>query len=347
MEISVADNNKVIVAMSGGVDSSVAAFLLLEQGYEVIGATIDTGYGRAPRQAALLCQQMGIEHHIIPAAEMFHDEIIAPFAKAYLDGLTPNPCVDCNAKMKFPVFWPLMEQLGANKLATGHYCRLYSCDGVFGLRRACAENKDQTYFLCRLGQDILSRCLFPLGDYDKEQIRNIAARQGLASADQKDSFDICFIENGDYRSCVRRYAAGDQKPGDIVDTAGRVVGHHNGLFDYTLGQRKGLNVALGYPAYVVRLDQAANQVVLGPREALMADIAYVRDINMISGHRPDTAFSAEVRIRYQAEPVKTLITPDENGGAELRFSKPVWAPAPGQSAVFYDGDILLGGGYIA
>ncbi len=341
-----AGNRKVIVAMSGGVDSSVAAFLLREEGYEVVGATIDTGFGRAADEAARICAQLGLEHHVIPARDIFLERVVQPFARDYLAGLTPNPCVECNRRFKFPVFWPLMAELDADKLATGHYCHIFERDGRYGLRRAEADGKDQTYFLCRLDQHILSRCLFPIGDYTKEQVRRIAAEQGLASARQKDSFDICFITDGDYRACVREHAATLPLPGDIVDLSGRIVGRHNGLFEYTVGQRRGLNVALGYPAYVVRLERAENRVVIGPREALWAKEAVVLDVSLISGESLTAPLRALVRIRSQAEPAEAVITPLADGRAGIKFATPVWAPAAGQSAVFYDGDILLGGGYI-
>ncbi len=334
--------------MSGGVDSSVAAFFLREKGYQVTGAVIDTGFGHAPEQAANICRQLGIECRVIKAADIFRQRVIEPFVNDYLEGKTPNPCVNCNERFKFPIFLPLMDELGADNLATGHYCRIGWDNGAYYLQKALAGNKDQTYFLYRLSQDILSHCLFPLGEYSKEQVRRIAAENGLASAGQKDSFDICFIEDGDYRRCVRNYAHIVPRPGDMVDMQGRVVGSHQGLLDYTIGQRKGIGAALGYPAYVVGMDHEQARLILGSRQQLNADSIKVERLTFIDGRKLSKPIRAMIKIRCQAPPVYGWIKPDPDFSdkAEISFEEPVWAPAAGQSAVFYDNDILLGGGII-
>ncbi|NLF80297.1 MAG: tRNA 2-thiouridine(34) synthase MnmA [Clostridia bacterium] len=343
-----AKNNQVIVAMSGGVDSSVAAFLLLQKGYQVIGATIDTGYGQAPEQAALICRELGIEHQVIKARDIFEQRTIQPFAAAYLMGRTPNPCVDCNYQVKFPLIYDLAVKLGAAKIATGHYVRIYEQDGRYLLRRAIDVGKDQSYFLYRLNQELLSRCLFPLGEMSKREVRELAAEVGLASSRQKDSFDICFISGDDYREQAIRYAGAESRPGDIVDAWGRVLGRHQGLFNYTVGQRRGLSLSLGYPAYVLALDIDHNRLVVGRYTDLLKDTARVTKLNFLPFDQLNQPLDALVQIRYQAQPTPASIIPDAQNTAEalIRFERPVWAIAPGQSAVFYDGDLLLGGGYL-
>jgi tRNA-uridine 2-sulfurtransferase len=343
-----AKNNKVIVAMSGGVDSSVAAFLLLQKGYEVIGATIATGYGHAPDQAALICRQLGIEHRVIEAAELFEERTIRPFAAAYLAGETPNPCVVCNFQVKFPLICALAEQLEADRIATGHYVRICEQGGRYLLRRAASREKDQSYFLYRLNQELLSRCLFPLGEMSKQEVRAMAAAAGLASSEQKDSYDICFIPDGDYRAQVARYAVAENRPGDIVGKQGHIVGRHQGLSNYTIGQRRGLLLSLGHPAYVIAIDRENNLLIVGERDDLLTDTARVKGLNFLPFDLLPSPLEALVQIRYRAEPVRATIVPDQQDelAANIHFSRPVWAVCPGQSAVFYDNDLLLGGGYL-
>jgi tRNA-specific 2-thiouridylase len=336
---------KVIVGMSGGVDSSVAAFLLLEQGYDVVGATIVTGYGRSSEQAAHICHQLGIEHYLLEATEQFRDSVIRPFVSEYCLGRTPNPCVQCNASLKFPLFLPLMERLNASYLATGHYVRKAEYQGRLVLRRAAAKHKDQSYFMYRLSQDILQKALFPLGEYSKEQVRHIAACQGLASAEQKDSYDICFIEDGNYRSCIEEFAEKPPVEGDILDKYGNIVGQHRGLTNYTLGQRRGVDIALGYPAYVIAINYQRNRLILGERDDLLTKTAKVRELSLLAFEKMPQTLTAQVCIRYQAQQIPALLTA-EGDGAKIDFLQPVWAVTPGQSAVFYDEDLLLGGGIL-
>ncbi len=339
------NNNKVIVAMSGGVDSSVAALLLLEAGYDVVGATIVTGYGRSAEQAAQICQQLAIPHYLIEAKSLFQQQVIQPFVDEYSSGRTPNPCVECNARLKFPVFLPLMTELGASYLATGHYVRKVSYNDCFTLQRALADEKDQTYFMYKLAPEILAKSLFPLGEYSKNEVRSLAVKEGLASAAQKDSYDICFIEDGDYRNCLSKFADIKAEPGDIIDQDGHILGQHKGLSHYTLGQRKGIDVALGYPAYVTGINTGNNHLILGQREELLSQSARVNDLRFLTFGSLTEPLKALVRVRYKAEPVWATIT-QEDDSAKIDFSEPVWAVTPGQSAVFYDNDILLGGGTI-
>lgn len=337
---------RVLVAMSGGVDSSVAALLLREAGCDVIGVTMDTGYGHAPEQAAAICAQLGLAHHVVDVRQRFATVVVDAFVSAYLAGETPNPCVNCNAALKFSAFAPLFARLEADFFATGHYIRINEQDGRFLLFCGDDMAKDQSYFLYRLRQETLRRCLFPLGGYTKARVRELAARAGLASAIQKDSYDICFIENGDYRALLRERAAARLQPGEIVDMTGLVVGHHDGLANYTIGQRRGLALALGYPAYVVSLDMARNRLVVGARDALLTRRAYTADNHFIAFAQLEQALPVQVKIRYKAAAVPALIrpAPARQGIVEILFNEPVWGVTPGQSAVFYDDDLLVGGG---
>jgi len=332
--------------MSGGVDSSVAALLLQKQGWQIIGATMDTGWGNAPEQAAALCRELGIEHHVVDVREHFDKQIVQPFVDSYLSGLTPNPCVDCNCRVKFPVFFPLMEKLNVDYLATGHYIRLIQQNGRYLLSKGMDPAKDQSYFLYRLTQDILSRAVFPLGELTKQQVRSIALEEGLSAAGQKDSYDICFVQDGDYRTLLRQRAADRLKPGNVVDTEGKVVGRHQGLANYTLGQRRGLELALGKPVYVLKLDQQHNQIVVGGKDELNCRQAYTRDNNLLPWDELTGPQQVEVKIRFKAESAPAVISPVPGGEGLVRidFEQPQWNITPGQSAVFYQGDILIGGG---
>ena len=338
---------KVLVAMSGGVDSSVAALLLLQRGYEVIGATMDTGYGQAPELAKQVCADLGIEHYVVDVRQHFREEIIDGFVQAYLRAETPNPCVDCNRCIKFPVFLPLLAELSADYFATGHYIRKEERDGRYLLRCATDEQKDQSYFLYGLSQEVLSRCLFPLGGLSKPEVRELAAGFSLSSAGQKDSYDICFIPDGDYRELLRQEAAEQLKPGEIVDLSGKVVGCHLGLANYTLGQRRGLEIALGEPAYVLALDVSRNRLVVGPKTALMQQRALVCENNFLPFAELDQPLRTWVKIRYKAKAQPATLYPlPEKSQAELVFDEPQWGVTPGQSAVYYDGEYLIGGGKI-
>lgn len=332
--------------MSGGVDSSVAALLLCRQGWEVIGATMVTGYGRAAEQAAAVCAQLGIEHRLIDMREAFERQVITAFVEAYASGLTPNPCVDCNAQLKFPAFCPLMEETGAEALATGHYTSIVETDGRYTLRCAADDSKDQTYFLYRLDQDTLARCRFPLGELSKAQVRALATEAGLSSAGQKDSYDVCFIEDGDYRALLQERVPERLIPGDIMDEDGRVLGRHQGLANYTLGQRRGLDIAMGDPAYVTSIDQEHNRLTLGPKQRLYHSRAVIDRINILPRERLEKPFSGQVKVRYKAPLAEARISPDGEERLILEFAQPVWGMTAGQSAVIYEGDILFGGGRI-
>ena len=338
--------NRVLVAMSGGVDSSVAAALLQQQGYEAIGVTMDTGYGAAPQQAAAVCAALGIAHHLLDVRASFHAQVIEPFIQSYLHGQTPNPCVNCNASLKFPAFLPLMEKLKADFFATGHYVRLRKLDGRYVLHCAADSKKDQSYFLYKLPQAILSRCLFPLGELTKEQVRELALRYQLPSAQQKDSYDVCFVTNGDYRALLANYVEQPFTPGEILNVHGEIVGEHKGLANYTIGQRRGLDLALGYPAYVLRLDTRHNRLIVGKRSLLYAEHAFTAENNWLPFAQLTQPIEAQVKIRYLAVPRAARLVPLDNSCVKICFAEPEWGITPGQSAVFYQNDLLLGGGII-
>jgi tRNA-specific 2-thiouridylase len=344
--------------MSGGVDSSVAAALLQEQGYEVIGITMRLWTQEdpsAPRYQRRCCsvedtddaraaaETLGIRHYVLNLEREFAAEVVRPFVDEYVRGRTPNPCLACNQRVKFR---PLMAQaaaLGAQYLATGHYARIRRNGQGYELWRAADSAKDQSYVLYTLGQGELARLLFPVGDYTKPQVRQMARQLGLPNADKPDSADICFIPSGDYARFVAQRA--DVRPGPIVDTAGHVVGQHAGIVGYTVGQRRRLPARGGQgPLYVIGVDAAANAVVVGPADSLLAPGLVAEDVSFVS-QPPSGEVPVLAQIRYRGAPVPaTLLVRD--GTAEVRFAEPQRAVTPGQAVVFYDGQRVLGGGTI-
>ena len=346
--------------MSGGVDSSVAAALLVEQGYEVVGVTMrlwteeDASAGRHHKRCCSVedtddareaAGVLGIRHYVLNMEREFSEGVVDRFVEEYSLGRTPNPCLSCNEHVKFR---PLMEQamaLGADYLATGHYARITSNGGRSELRRAVDPRKDQSYFLYTLGQGELSRTLFPVGDYPKDEIRDIARRWKLPNADKPDSADICFIPSGDYRGFVRSRLA--PVPGDIVGSDGEWLGRHEGIVDYTVGQRKRVPARGGdEPLFVLNVDATANTVVVGRQEELMAAGLVADGLRFCDGTPPETPLGARAQIRYRAEAVSSEVRLDGDR-AEVRFESPQRAVTPGQAVVFYEGDRVLGGGTIS
>jgi tRNA-specific 2-thiouridylase len=342
--------------MSGGVDSSVAAARLLQQGYDVVGVTLhlwdypDDGSAKsrccAPEDihdARRVADALGFPHYAFDRRELFQREVIAPFVDGYLSGETPSPCVRCNRGVKIKELVALADRLDASRVATGHYARLVEKDGRVELHRARDGSKDQSYFLHMFGQETLSRLCFPLGDSDKAEVRAEALRLDLPGASKGESQELCFVPTGRYDSFVSERAPERLRPGPIVDDAGRVVGQHAGVHRFTVGQRRNLGVALGKPSYVIDIDAEQGKVELGPVERLMAGSAELSDVSLA----PDLALplSAEVQVRYRGTPLAARIHGSPSG-ARVTFARPVQAVVPGQFAVFYQGTRVLGGGLI-
>lgn len=351
---------KIVVGLSGGVDSSVAAAVLQQQGYGVIGLTLwlMKGKGQCCSEgmvdAVRLCDELGIPHHIVDSRDVFQTNIVDYLVSGYQQGITPLPCSQCNRAVKFsPMLDYAQAELGASKIATGHYARITQ-DGETGryqLRRAVDPAKDQSYFLYDLSQDMLANCEFPLGHQTKTETRRLAAELGLHTAEKPDSQDLCLIEHhGSMQSFLDKYLA--PKPGDIVDTEGRVLGQHTGIHHYTIGQRKGLGIAAANPLYVVGFDVGRNQVIVSDRDTAHWPECTVRQVNWVSIAPPTAPMRATVQIRYRTRPVAVTVIPlrDEAGVPDSRlrlvFDDPQFGVTPGQAAVLYDGDLVLGGGLI-
>jgi tRNA-specific 2-thiouridylase len=350
---------RVVVAMSGGVDSSVAAGLLVESGYEVLGVTMrlwteeEAAASRHHRRccsvedtddARAAAETLGIRHYVLNLEQQFSENVVDRFVREYALGRTPNPCLECNDRVKFR---PLLEHalaLHADYLATGHYARIEQSGGSYRLHRAVDAGKDQSYVLYTLGQSELSRTLFPVGELPKAEIRRLARRWQLPNADKPDSADICFIPSGDYRAFVRERVPA--VAGAIVDTTGERLGDHEGIANYTIGQRRGLPARGGdEPLFVIDLDPATNTVVAGDHADLMATGLRAGDLSFVEGQPPASDFKTAVRIRYRSEPVPATVKLTRDS-AEVRFDTLQRAVTPGQAAVFYDGDRVRGGGTI-
>ena len=342
-------NERVLAAMSGGVDSSVAAALLIEAGYRVSGVTLKLFRGADDAAAAAAKKAagaLGIEHRVLDVTRAFSRDVVERFIAGYRSGETPNPCIDCNRYVKFGVLFDEAAASGAY-LATGHYARIER-DRQTGrclLKKAADQEKDQSYVLYRLTQDRLSHTLLPLGGYKKADVRAIAKRYGCSTA-ERESQEICFIPDHDHAAFIARAAGAVAPEGDFVDTRGNVLGRHGGITRYTIGQRKGLGVSLGRPAFVVAIDPAANTVTLGEEKDLYAASLLVKDLHVVSGERIEGALRVQAKIRYAARPQDATFTPLGEGTGRVDFDAPQRAVTPGQAAVFYQGDTVVGGGTI-
>jgi tRNA-specific 2-thiouridylase len=339
--------------MSGGVDSSLTAALLLQQNYEVIGLTMHLGLESQPLathagdpaiDAARVAEQLGIEHHVVDFCDFFQQQVISPFCEEYARGRTPNPCVLCNNKLKFGVLLDRALELGGDFLATGHYVRLAKSGERYYVHKALDSKKDQSYFLFGLTQEQLAHCLFPLGEMSKEQVRQAAIEQDLAVAQKSDSQDICFIPDGDYIGFLE--ASGiDRSNGDIVHVDGQVLAQHLGLYRYTIGQRKGLGIGWAEPLYVVALDTCGNRVIVGEKQHLLCERMEVGDCCW-SMSQPQQVFECRCRIRYRHQEVPVRVEPQADGSVIVVFAEPQSGVTPGQAAVFYNSELVIGGGWI-
>jgi tRNA-specific 2-thiouridylase len=345
---------KVVVGLSGGVDSSVAAAVLHRQGYEVVGLTLwlMKGKGQCCSEgmvdAASLCEQLGIPHEIVDSRDLFQTHIVDYLVTGYGEGVTPLPCSQCNKAVKFtPMLNYAQETLGIDQIATGHYARIRydATSGRYQLLRAVDLHKDQSYFLYDLSQEVLATVLFPLGEQTKTETRRIATEFGLSVADKPDSQDLCLVEShGSMRDFLNKYIS--EKEGEIVDLSGKVLGKHQGIHHYTIGQRKGLGIAAADPLYVVKLDPVLNRVIVGDRESAGSLDCSVTRLNWVSITEPTTPIRCEVQVRYRSSPVVVSVIPLEGDRVKLVFDEPQFGITPGQAAVFYDGEMLLGGGII-
>ncbi|MBN1286509.1 MAG: tRNA 2-thiouridine(34) synthase MnmA [Anaerolineae bacterium] len=347
--------------MSGGVDSSVTAALLVEQGHDVVGVMArlwteddDRGDGAnrccTPEQMAdarRVAAILDIPFHAVDLRAPFKAQVVDPFIDAYVNGLTPNPCLNCNRHIRFGRLLAMAMDMGASHLATGHYARIRQAGGAYQLLKGVDPNKDQSYVLSVLTQAQLARVLFPLGGYTKGEIRTLAAQFGLPVASKPDSQDLCFVAAGDYRDFLRRQVPGAMRPGPIITRQGERLGAHTGLPNYTIGQRKGLGISYPEPLYVLGFDPPNNALIVGARAELGRDRLTAHDVNWISGQPPAEPVRAEIKIRYRAHPVPAVVAPDGPDTASVQFDEPLRDITPGQGAVFYQGEVCLGGGIIA
>ncbi len=354
---------RVIVAMSGGVDSSVAAALLHEQGFDVIGITMqlwgkDVCVSSGTRlccsvrdalDAKAVARRLGIQHEVLELVEEFRTNVIDYFVDSYREGFTPNPCIACNNHIKFGSLFERAHVLEAPLVATGHYTRLAyePTSGRHTLRRAVDLTKDQSYVLFNLTQPQLARARFPLGALNKAQVREMARSLGLETADKPDSQDICFVRDRNKNQFLRNALQVGDEAGPITDVDGRLLGTHQGLLGYTIGQREGLGIAMGKPLYVVALDQPNNRLVVGSRDDLLGTRLIAERVNWVSSPAPSAPISAWAKIRSRHEPARALLAPQRDERVQVDFDEPQTAITPGQAVVFYDEELLLGGGWIA
>ena len=351
---------RVVVGLSGGVDSAAAAYLLKEEGYDVIGVTLRTweaGSGAYSRccdisDARRTAMQLGIAYYNINSLPEFNEHVTKPFIQAYIDGLTPNPCVACNRHVKWERMLGFADEISAEFIATGHYARVVRTEeGRYTVKQAASAAKDQTYMLYMLTQEQLSRTLMPLAELSKDDVRRIAAEAGLDVAGKKDSQEICFVMDGGYAEYIEAHHEGIMPPpGDFLDTEGNVIGRHKGIVNYTVGQRKGLGIALGHPAYVKEIDPVRNAVVIGDEDSVMKKEITVTDPEFMAVQDigRDESIEAFVKIRYHHQAAPACIMRKDENSLLVRFADPVRAPAPGQAAVFYDSEQrIIGGGTIS
>ena len=357
---------RVLMAMSGGIDSSVSALLLQEQGYELVGATFRTfDYIKESclakekgccsvesiMEAKHFAESLGVEHHILDFRQLFRDHVIANFVQEYKLGRTPNPCVLCNSHIKWGVLLEAADKLGCDYIATGHYARIAQRNGHYYLQTAADEHKDQTYFLWMLTEENLRRTIFPLGGYTKPEVRELARERHFEKLAQKsESQEICFIPDNDYRKFLTEQGC-DTTPGNFIDAEGHVLGQHQGCYNFTIGQRKGIGLAFGTPKYVTKIDPAAREVTLGERDDLFCNNVFASDVRLrdVEWLRESPEVMARIRYKSPATEAKLVLEDDfeETHRIRLHFHKPVWGVTPGQSVVLYKDGLVVGGGLIS
>lgn len=348
------ENKKVLLGMSGGVDSSVSALLLKQQGYEVIGTTLELFAGSSCCNintyidAKNVCKTIGIPHFTYNCKEQFKDYVINDFIDCYANCRTPNPCIECNKYMKFGIMWEKAKELGCNYIATGHYAKTEYSEkyGRWVLKKSQAGKKDQSYVLWNIPKELIEHVVFPLADFtDKEQIREIARENDLKVANKPDSEDICFVPDGNYKKFLETNSGIKPKKGNIVNSKGEILGKHTGLYNYTIGQRKGLGISYKVPLFVLGFNKAKNEVIVGEEKELYKKEITVSDINLLLFDKIEETMEVDVKTRYSSKVAKAKIEQDGEN-IKVIFDEPQRAITPGQSAVFYVGDIVLGGGKI-
>lgn len=351
---------KALIAMSGGVDSSLAAKVMTDKGFQCIGCMMklyensdnDTKVSKTcctlndAEDARAVAYKLGMPFYVFNFKDAFEEKVICKFTECYEKGITPNPCIDCNRYMKFDKLYERARILGCDYIVTGHYAQIEEKDGIFYLKKAVDDTKDQSYVLYSLTQEQLAHTMFPLGEYRKTKVRELAGENNFINANKPDSQDICFVPDGDYAGVIEKYTGKVYKPGNFVDTSGNILGQHKGIIHYTIGQRRGLGVPGKSSYYVLGIRPETNEVILGSNDDLFTRDVYVDDFNWISGHFPEVEFRCNAKIRYRHKEQPARVIPTGEHSAHIIFDEPQRAVTPGQSAVLYDGDIVIGGGTI-
>lgn len=340
------DKKKVVIGMSGGVDSSVAAYLLKKQGYDVIGINMDVWQGEQ-EDARTVADSLGIQYYVYDYKEQFKKEVVDYFIEEYMAGRTPNPCNMCNRRIKWQCLLEEAKKFGAEYIATGHYARIDKLgNGRYAICNSVTATKDQTYALCNLTQEQLAHTLMPIGEYEKDRVREIAKEIGIHIANKPDSQDICFIPDGDYGAFINKYTDSKIEAGDFVDKTGKKLGNHKGIIHYTIGQRKGLNLSMGHPVFVTHIDAKNNKVVIGESEDLFTKRVIAKNFNYMAVEKMIPGEEYVGKIRYAHKGTKCKVVNVWEDKVEIEFEEPVRAITPGQNLVLYIGEYVAGGGVI-